>query len=570
MLVSSFVLRIAALCYYLALGHIGDAVLLILCFFWFKGSIIPKSLEISFAKLSVPWNGPGRPLLFPCRTTHTRLFPKKHSFSYSYLLVGVPVGWTGVAGGMISNDEHSTGVGGWYKVDASDYLYRGNGHLGLRGKLNNYLESQGIEASKYPYAYFVTAAKFLGYHFNPVSFWYLYSADKHLTAIILEVNNTFDERRMYFLTTENTIESLEASKNNPIGEVWSAQEVDHPNPLRQTWPKDFHVSPFNSRKGTYSLAAHDPLLPSMDGHGPINNTINLMSSKNHTKLIARILSEGDAIDPSKMTFFQKFKFLYSWWWVGFVTFPRIVKEATVLFFQRKLHVWYRPEPLKTSIGRHADKIESQLELIFRRYLKYLVGQSPESLVVKYVPSGIPDAAIETMTSTRAKEKPDSAEKLEFKVLTPAFYSRFVYYAHDFEAIFCELSESNTIWVSNPKLLPRLFVKKQPPAPFQTASYLDYGCFMAIKELRQRPERIERPLTSSQASPTSPPQKDIRGFRLSSMDGYVLSQEDDKSRRIYRNSVLALFMADRIALSSVDILQLELWVFRFLLAWAVNS
>ncbi|KAI1473953.1 hypothetical protein F4774DRAFT_422783 [Daldinia eschscholtzii] len=570
MLVSSFVLRIAALCYYLALGHIGDAVLLILCFFWFKGSIIPKSLEISYAKLSVPWNGPGRPLLFPCRTTHTRLFPKKHSFSYSYLLVGVPVGWTGVAGGMISNDEHSTGVGGWYKVDASDYLDRGNGHLGLRGKLNNYLESQSIKASKYPYAYLVTAAKFLGYHFNPVSFWYLYSADKHLTAIILEVNNTFDERRMYFLTTEKTIESLEASKNNPIGEVWSAQEVDHPKPLRQTWPKDFHVSPFNSRKGTYSLAAHDPLLPNVDGHGPINNTINLMSSKNHTKLIARIFSEGDAIDPSKMTFFQKFKFLYSWWWVGFVTFPRIVKEATVLFFQRKLHVWYRPEPLKTSIGRHADKIESQLEPIFRRYLKYLVEQSPESLVVKYVSSGIPDAPIETMASTRAKEKPDSAEKLEFKVLTPAFYSRFVYYAHDFEAIFCELSESNTIWVSNPKLLPRLFVKKQPPAPFQTASYLDYGCFMAIKELRQRPERIERPLTSSQASPTSPPQKDIRGFRLSSMDGYVLSQEDNKSRRIYRNSVLALFMADRIALGNVDILQLELWVFRFLLAWAVNS
>ncbi|KAK6951433.1 hypothetical protein Daesc_007968 [Daldinia eschscholtzii] len=237
---------------------------------------------------------------------------------------------------------------------------------------------------------------------------------------------------------------------------------------------------------------------------------------------------------------------------------------------RKLHVWYRPEPLKTSIGRHADKIESRLEPIFRRYLKYLVEQSPESLVVKYVPSGIPDAPIETVASTRAKEKPDSAENLEFKVLTPAFYSRFVYYAHDFEAIFCELSESNTIWVSNPKLLPRLFVKKQPPAPFQTASYLDYGCFMAIKELRRRPERIERPLTSSQAGPTTQPQKDIRGFRLSSMDGYVLSQEDDKSRRIYRNSVLALFLADRIALGSVDILQLELWVFRFLLAYAVNS
>ncbi|KAI1467805.1 uncharacterized protein F4812DRAFT_377122 [Daldinia caldariorum] len=597
MLVYSFVLRVVALCYYLALGHIGDVVLLFLFFFWLRGSIFPRFLEISYAKvslgavtvataaliystkvrrrgqsvqLSVPWNGPGRPLLFPCRTTHTRLIPKKHSFSYSYLLVGIPVGWTGVAGGMISNDENKTGVEGWYKIDASDYLNRGNGHLGLRGELDTYLESQGVVASKYPYAYLVTAAKFMGYHFNPISFWYLYSADKHLTAMILEVNNTFDERRMYFLTIDNAIESLEASQNSTLEEIISTQKTGYSKPLRQTWPKDFHVSPFNSRNGTYSLTAHDPFSPNMDGQGLINNTINLISSKNHKKLVARIFSEGDAIDPSEMTFYQKFKFLASWWWVGFVTLPRIVKEAAVISFQKKLHVWYRPEPLKTSIGRHANKAEVQLEPLFRRYLRYLVEQSPESLTVRYVPCGIPDASIETMVSTPGREEPVSAKELEFKVLTPAFYSRFVYYAHDFEVIFCELSESNTIWVSNPKLLPRLFVKKQPPPPFQTANYLDYACFMAIKELRQRPERIERPLTSSQAKSTTRPQKDIRGFRLSSMDGYVLSHEDDKSRRAYINSVLALFLADRIALGSVDILQLELWAFRLLLAWALNS
>ncbi|KAI1802161.1 hypothetical protein F4811DRAFT_563440 [Daldinia bambusicola] len=566
MLVYSLVLRIVALCYYLALGHIGDVVLLFLFFIWIRSSIFPGQS----VRLSVPWNGPGRPLLFPCRTTHTRLFPKKHSFSYSYLLVGIPVGWTGVASGIISNDENKTGVEGWYKIDASDYLDRGHGQLGLRGKLDAYLESQGADASKYPYAYLVTAAKFLGYHFNPISFWYLYSADKHLAAIILEVNNTFDERRMYFLTTDNTIESLESSLNSTLEEMTSTRKLGYPKPLRQTWPKDFHVSPFNSRNGSYSLTAHDPLFPNMEGQELINNTINLISSKNQTKLVARIFSEGDAIDPSKMTLYQKFKFLASWWWVGFVTFPRIVKEAAILFFQRQLHVWYRPEPLKTSIGRHANKVEAQLEPLFRRYLRYLVDQSPESLAVQYVPCGIPDVSIETMVSMRAKEEPVGSEKLEFKILTPAFYSRFVYYAHDFEAIFCELSESNTIWVSNPKLLPKLFVKKQPPPLFQTASYLDYGCFMAIKELRQRPERIERPLTSSQANSTTQPQKDIRGFRLSSMDGYVLSHEDDKSRQMYRNSVLALFLADRIALGSVDILQLELWAFRLFLAWALNS
>lgn len=93
-----------------------------------------------------------RPLLFPSRTTHTRVFPKSHSFSYSYLLVGVPVGWQGSAGGMIASDgggscvgdgsQHKSSRAGWYTVDAGDYLNRGDRHLGFDGKLRKFLKEQ--------------------------------------------------------------------------------------------------------------------------------------------------------------------------------------------------------------------------------------------------------------------------------------------------------------------------------------------------------------------------------------------------------------------------------------------
>ncbi|KAL7623444.1 hypothetical protein AAE478_007126 [Parahypoxylon ruwenzoriense] len=595
-LVRAALLRAAALCYYLLFGSLGDVVLVTALFLWTRGSLVFNFLEdnytddflqaslvitvaLTYLRFRVQYhsrsvepptstqNWLGKPLLFPCRTTHTRFFPKKHSFAYSYLLVGIPVGWTGVAGGMISSGGNDADIKGWYHVDASDYLERGSGGLGLRGKLDAYLKSQGVDASRYPYAYLATAAKFLGYHFNPVSFWYLYSAEKSLVAIILEVNNTFDERRMYFLTADDDAGGLiEGSENDAVvGDTRTQTGGPSSKPLRRTWPKDFHVSPFNSRKGAYTLAAHDPLLRNTEGRGPINNTINLISSKNHAKLAALIFSEGDAIDPMEMTVLQKFKFLASWWWVGFVTFPRILKEATLLFFRRKLHVWYRPEPLKTSIGRHADRTESQLEPLFRRYLRHLVEQSPIPLVVQYVPSGLPDAPSEIMTSALAEKDHNLAEKMEFKVLTPAFYSRFVCYAHDFEAIFSELNENNTIWVSKPELLPKLVIKKEPPPLLQTSSYLDYGYSTAIKKLRRRPERIERPLTSSQSGSTHS-QEDIRGFRISAMDGYVIAHEDSKARRVYRDSVLRLFIADRIAMGNVDILQLENWIFRLLLAW----
>lgn len=93
------------------------------------------------------WTGHGRVLLFPSKTTHSRLFPKKHSFVYSYLVVGIPVGWEGVSGGMVSLSSSeqpwfSRLRRGWFHVDPADYLHRGDRHLGLRGKLDAYLRSQ--------------------------------------------------------------------------------------------------------------------------------------------------------------------------------------------------------------------------------------------------------------------------------------------------------------------------------------------------------------------------------------------------------------------------------------------
>ena len=93
-------------------------------------------------------SSPLKPLIFPSRTSHVRLFPKMHGFSYSYLLVGVPVGGKPVsptdcsAGKTSSEDAEGRGLMSWFKVDAGDYLERGNRHLGLRGKLEMYLRNQ--------------------------------------------------------------------------------------------------------------------------------------------------------------------------------------------------------------------------------------------------------------------------------------------------------------------------------------------------------------------------------------------------------------------------------------------
>jgi DUF1365 family protein len=196
----------------------------------------------------------------------------------------------------------------------------------------------------------VTAPSFFGYSFNPVSFWYIYDSENHLTKMILEVNNTFGERRMYLLDGSNVVPTTPdaAGADLPLGTKSRFTDI---------WMKDFHVSPFNSRKGSYVLRASNPFPYATYDSPIIDNTITLISSKDHAKLVARLNSTGAALDQDQMSVLDTMRFILSWWWVGLVTFPRIVKEAGKLFFKRSLHVWFRPEVLHTSIGRSPTPTE---------------------------------------------------------------------------------------------------------------------------------------------------------------------------------------------------------------------
>ncbi|TKA63706.1 hypothetical protein B0A55_10384, partial [Friedmanniomyces simplex] len=161
---------------------------------------------------------------------------------------------------------------GWFHVDSADFLDRGHEGSTLAEKLNAYLHTQGVTDRDYAFAYLVTAPRFLGYSFNPVSFWYLYDSDTELKYMILEVNNTFDERRMYLLKGgEVKGEEMDDGSDRPFN---GAGKTSKQLVFTDSWTKDFHVSPFNSRKGSYSLRATDPLAEyEQTGRVRIDNTI---------------------------------------------------------------------------------------------------------------------------------------------------------------------------------------------------------------------------------------------------------------------------------------------------------
>ncbi|ATY63339.1 Cyclopropane-fatty-acyl-phospholipid synthase [Cordyceps militaris] len=508
--------------------------------------------------LDAPTRSAGSSVFLPSRTTHTRFFPEKHSFAYSYLTVGVPVGLRARnVNGILAVDAPPSARGSWwarlasplYEVDAARHLARGPDGGGLRAKLDRFLASQSVDPGDYPHAFLVTAPVFLGYSFNPVSFWYLYSPAKVLSAMILEVNNTFDERRPYLVFRDFDQEAKHIQSTDPTSTNTT------PSKIAASFEKDFHVSPFNSRKGSYSLLAKDPLGPGMAAFRGLDVTITLQSSKGHPKLVARLVNQHDAVDVAAMTALRKLRFVCRYFWIGFATFPRIVKEAAALFFRRRLHVWFRPEPRAQSLGRHATSTERRLEAVFRAYLRHRVEQAPEALRVRYVASGItPADAAEHVFASSTAPAMSSACDVELRVLTPVFYARFVHYAHDVEGLFNELTESCTVAVDNPDMLPHIFLKKAPPPLLRASGVLEYAAFKVIQVLRRMPAAIKRPMTSAEWS-AAPPCKpvDIREFRISPMDAYVLEHGSDSVKRTYRAAVVRLFLADRFFLGSLELL-----------------
>ena len=112
---------------------------------------IDLGLHCSKPEYTDDYWSPMKPLVFPCRTSHTRIFPKTHSFSYSYLFVGIPVGWRGYVNTVLSADlkslpwsDRQSSQTGWFNVDSADHLARGDSVHGLQGKLDEYLRTQVI------------------------------------------------------------------------------------------------------------------------------------------------------------------------------------------------------------------------------------------------------------------------------------------------------------------------------------------------------------------------------------------------------------------------------------------
>ena len=227
---------------------------------------------------------------------HKRVLPKIHEFNYA-------LNYLKLTHSLKETSEKITTPSTklWYlKLSPQDYL---SGYSGdIVEKLKNCLSFHECE---FPFTKFelFTLPKFLGVSFNPVNFWVLSNGDSE-QVLIIEINNTFGEKHTY---------------------LYRGQVNQDPISIE----KDFHVSPFNSLKGTYK--------------------VGVQKTQNTFRINIDLYREGKMIFQSTLGLTEKhlsknFVKLFLQHSQNLFTTSKIGYQAAILYFKKKLNIYDHAEP----------------------------------------------------------------------------------------------------------------------------------------------------------------------------------------------------------------------------------
>lgn len=154
--------------------------------------------------------------LYECSVAHTRLKPKRHAFNYRVFMFSVDLAAIPTRLFGFSHNRFNL-----FSIDDRDHIDLGKSG-GIRGNLVAWLTEQNFECPADASIRLVTFPRVLGYGFNPVSFYYIYSASGEPLAAVAEVVNTFREMKLFL-----------------IGQVCGDGS------WHRRVPKNFYVSPFS-------------------------------------------------------------------------------------------------------------------------------------------------------------------------------------------------------------------------------------------------------------------------------------------------------------------------------------
>ncbi|KAJ9072885.1 hypothetical protein DSO57_1022480 [Entomophthora muscae] len=245
-----------------------------------------------------------------------------------------------------------------FSLRADDYLFGSLiQHCGstIKDQLGLYLKRELGYCPTFSKIELITTPRVLGYSFNPVSFYFCYikneaiGEDFDLAYVVYEVHNTFGERHIYILSPEKSNQTESIILN-----------------------RSFHVSPFNDRTGTYSTTLIDPRTS-----GKLEVAITLME-KHKRKLTANVRGVAQPASPINLiSCFVKYPLN------AFLSMPRILYQAYILHYAKKLKVYQRPAPMKPILLNLSASIPERYSFVlFKRFIDELALFSGMDIILE--------------------------------------------------------------------------------------------------------------------------------------------------------------------------------------------
>ena len=233
---------------------------------------------------------------------HQRLEPLGHAFTY-------PVYFYGMDLAELHQLHRGVALFGYNRVRPAaihDRDYLEPTEDAIETKFRRWLNRDDVHRIE-----LITTARYFGYAFNPVNFYLGYGPGERLVAAAAEVNNTFGDRHLYLLD--------------------DVEQDDDGFRIRNRQPKAFHVSPFMSMDGEYRFE-----IACRDGRAEFH--VDLWRD-GRPMLQARLDGTGTPL-TSRSLLHTLVRFPLS----ALLTMPRILKQAAILYYRKKLPVFTRPEP----------------------------------------------------------------------------------------------------------------------------------------------------------------------------------------------------------------------------------
>jgi len=283
-------------------------------------------------------NHPRNSFIFHGKVWHSRQTPRAHRFSYPYRLLLLDVDRLLELNQKVALFRYNR----WGIISIYDSDFLGKECCSIRAKIEKWFRKEGIEELP-SRILLLTAPRYFGYVFNPVSFIYCLDKDSNLLAILAQVNNTFGDSHLYFLHQERKVD----------GEYDVQFLVD----------KDFHVSPFNDMEGKYDFRFTE-----------IGDSLKIGIDIVRKEGIS--FKSGITGRLNQITRWSIAKLLVSYPVQIWLSMPRILWQAAQLYYLRRLKVYTRPTPVSeyTFIHRGANWQERlAMRVIFSRLKKIRNG-----------------------------------------------------------------------------------------------------------------------------------------------------------------------------------------------------